>query len=183
MKILILNGNPSGEGKEIDGYIKRLAGGIKNAGHAVQVFTLRDMKITPCLGCFDCWVKTPGLCSIKDDAREVSRHYIAADHVIFCSPLILSFVSSLLKNTMDRNLPLIHPHLEDLDGEIHHKKRYDKYPVISFLLEKEACTDDEDIAIATDIFRRQAINVRTSLGFVSFTQSPVEEVLHAINVH
>jgi multimeric flavodoxin WrbA len=183
MKILILNGNPSEKGKEIDGYIERLAGEIKNAGHSVQVFTLRDMKINSCVGCFNCWVKTPGLCSIKDDAREVARNYIAADHVIFCSPLIMGFVSSLLKNTMDRNLPLIHPHLEDLDGEIHHKKRYEKYPVISFLLEKETGTDDEDIAIATDIFGRQAINVRTKLGFVRLTQSPVEEVLHAIDIH
>jgi len=183
MKILILNGNPSGAKGDMDRYIDRLSEKITSAGHDAQVLVLRDMKINSCIGCFNCWVKTPGLCSIKDDAREVSRQYIVSDHVIFCSPLIMGFVSSLLKNTMDRNLPLIHPHLEDLDGEIHHKKRYDKYPVISFLLEKEACTDDEDIAIATDIFRRQAINVRTSLGFVRLTQSPVEEVLHAINIH
>lgn len=183
MNFLILNGNPPGKGKKIDEYIERLAGAIKNARHDVEVLILRDMKINPCLGCFDCWVKTPGLCSIKDNAKDIARNYIAADYVIFCSPLIMGFVSSLLKNAIDRNLPLIHPHLEDLDGEIHHKKRYDKYPVISFLLEKESCTDDEDIAIVTEIFRRQAINVRTTLGFVRLTQSPVEEVLHAIDVH
>ncbi len=183
MRILILNGNPTGTKGGLDQYIERLADEMSNAGHNVQVLILRDMTIKPCIGCFNCWVKTPGLCGIKDDAREVARNYIAADHVIFCSPLIMGFVSALLKNTMDRNLPLIHPHLEDLEGEVHHKKRYDKYPVISFLLEKESCTDDEDIDIATDIFGRQAINVRTTLGFVRLTQSPVEEVLHAIDVH
>ena len=183
MKILILNGNPSGEKPDMDKYIDQLAQKIKSAGHDTKVVVLRDLKIGSCIGCFNCWVKNPGICSIKDDAIDITRQYIAADHVIFASPLIMGFPSSLLKNTMDRNIPLVHPHLEEVGGEIHHKKRYDKYPVISFLLEKEACTDDEDIAIATDIFRREAINVRASLGFVHFTESPVEEVIHAINVH
>jgi hypothetical protein len=95
----------------------------------------------------------------------------------------MGFISSLLKNTMDRNIPLVHPHLEEVDGEAHHKKRYDKYPVISFLLEKESFTDAEDIAIITGIFQREAINVRSSLGFVRFIDTPVQEVLHAINIH
>ncbi|HDS05573.1 MAG TPA: flavodoxin family protein, partial [Deltaproteobacteria bacterium] len=120
MRILILNGNPTVTKGGLDQYIERLAGEMSKAGHNVQVLILRDMKINSCVGCFNCWVKTPGLCSIKDDAREVARSYIAADHVIFCSPLIMGFVSSLLKNTMDRNLPLIHPHLEHYD----HVKRY-----------------------------------------------------------
>lgn len=183
MKVLILNGNPSGGKGNIDPYIDRLMEKIESAGHEAQVIVLRDLKIGPCNGCFNCWVKTPGTCSIHDDAEDVSRQYIAADHVILASPLIVGFPSSLLKNTMDRNLPIIHPHLEEVAGEVHHKKRYDRYPVISFLLEKEACTDDEDIAIAMDIFRRQAVNVRASLGFVHFTESPVEEVIHAIHVH
>jgi multimeric flavodoxin WrbA len=183
MKILILNGNPSEKGKEIDGYIERLAGGIKNAGHTVQVFTLRDMKITPCLGCFDCWVKTPGLCSIKDDAVEIAKTFITADHVIFCSPLLMGFVSSVLKNAMDRKLPLIHPHLEEIEGEVHHKKRYDKYPLLSFLLEKEEGTDEEDLSIVTDIFRRESINLRSALGFVHVTDTPVKEMLNELGIH
>jgi len=183
MKVLILNGNPSGGSANMDRYIGGLAEAIKSAGHEAAVIVLRDLKIAPCIGCFHCWVKTPGVCSIKDDEGDVSRQYIAADHVILASPLIVGFPSSLLKNTMDRNIPIIHPHLEEVDGEVHHKKRYDRYPIISYLLEKEACTDDEDIAIAMDIFRRQAVNVRASLGFVHFIESPVEEIIHAINVH
>ena len=180
---MILNGNLPGKGKEIDGYIERLAGGIENAGHDVQIIALREMKINPCLGCFDCWVKTPGLCSIKDDAAGIARNFIAADHVIFCSPLIMGFVSAVLKNAMDRNLPLIHPHLEEIDGEVHHKKRYDTYPLLSFLLEKEEGADEEDLSIITDIFRREAINLRSTLGFVLITETPVREALDALGIH
>jgi multimeric flavodoxin WrbA len=183
MKYLILNGNPSGDKSDIDRYIESLANEMRSAGYDTDVLVLRDLNIKPCIGCFNCWLKTPGTCSIRDDAAEVSRQYIAADHVILASPLIMGFLSSLLKNTMDRNIPLVHPHLEEIDSEVHHKKRYDKYPVISFVLEKEASTDEEDIAIASDIFRRQAINVRASLGFIHFTETPVQEVLHAIDIH
>jgi multimeric flavodoxin WrbA len=183
MKFLILNGNPAGGKGNMDPYIARLTKQIKSAGHEVAVMVLRDLKIAPCIGCFNCWVKTPGICSIHDDAEDVSRQYIAADHVILASPLVIGFPSSILKNAMDRNIPIIHPHLEEVAGEVHHKKRYDHYPVISYLLEKEAATDDEDVAIMMNIFRRQAVNVRASLGFVHFTESPIEEIIHAINVH
>jgi multimeric flavodoxin WrbA len=183
LKYLVINGNPYRDKKELDHYIDSLFAGIKSAGHEVQSLVLRDMKIKPCTGCFSCWVKNPGNCIIQDDGNEVARQYIASDHVILASPLIMGFLSSLLKNAMDRNIPLVHPHLEEVDSEVHHKKRYDKYPVISFLLAKESFTDAEDIAIVTGIFQREAINVRSSLGFVRFIETPVEEVLHALNIY
>lgn len=183
LKYLVLNGNPYRDRKEMDQYIDRLFTGIKSAGNEVKVLVLRDLKIKPCTGCFNCWVKNPGNCIIQDDANKVARLYIESDHVILASPLIMGFLSSLMKNTMDRNIPLVHPHLEEIDGEVHHMKRYDKYPIISFLLEMESFTDAEDIAIATGIFQREAINVRSSLGFVHFIETPVEEVLHAINIY
>jgi len=183
MKFLILNGNPLGGNGNIDPYIDHLVEEMKSAGHDVMAIALRDLKISPCIGCFQCWVKTPGLCSINDDARDITRQFIASEHVILASPLTMGFPSYLLKNAMDRNICIVHPHLEEVDGEVHHKKRYDRYPVISYLLEKEASTDEEDIAILKDIFRRQAINMWSSVGFIHFTQSPVEEIIHAITVH
>ena len=106
LKYLVLNGNPYRNRKGMDQYIDRLLAGIKSAGHEVQALVLRDMKIKPCTGCFSCWVKNPGNCIIQDDGNEVARQYIASDHVILASPLIMGFLSSLMKNTMDRNIPL-----------------------------------------------------------------------------
>ncbi|TFH42705.1 MAG: flavodoxin family protein [Chrysiogenales bacterium] len=183
MKLLVINGNPSAQNNAFDAFINELISRSDSAGHQVHRFVLRDMKVKPCTGCFACWVKTPGLCSIKDDGIEIARQFIASDHVIIASPLVMGFVSAIAKNAFDRNIPLVHPHLEDVDGEAHHKKRYDKYPTISFLLQKEPFTDDEDIAIVSDIFKRESINVRSTLGFVRFIDSPVQEVLDAINIH
>ena len=183
MKLLIINGNPSPGNALFEEYTRDFISGLRDAGHQVRELVLRNMKIKPCTGCFACWVKTPGTCSIDDDGRKVAREFIASDHVIIASPLIMGFVSALTKNAFDRNIPLVHPHLEAVDGETHHKKRYDRYPAISFLLQRESFTDDEDISIVTDIFNRESINLRSTLGFIRFIDTPVKEVLDAIDVH
>ncbi len=183
MKILVLNGNPFPERDYFDAYVNGLVARLNGAGRHAESLMLRDMKISPCLGCFNCWVKTPGTCSIHDDEPEVTKRYIASDLVILASPLIMGFVSAILKNALDRNIPVIHPHLEAVDGEVHHLRRYGSYPDISFLLEKEPFTDDEDISIITDIFKRESINVRASLRFVRFIDSDPGEVLNALDIH
>ena len=36
-----------------------------------QYIDLSKLKIKNCVGCFGCWVKTPGKCVIRDDATKV----------------------------------------------------------------------------------------------------------------
>ena len=33
----------------------------------VEIIDTSDMKIAHCMGCNQCWLKTPGICAIKDD--------------------------------------------------------------------------------------------------------------------
>lgn len=183
MKILAIQGSPRPKVSNTEVLLQEFLKGARSAGAETETVYLQGKNIHPCVGCFTCWVKTPGICSIKDDGIEIARKFIASDQVIMASPLIMGFVSALLKNAFDRNIPLVHPHLEDVGGEVHHKKRYDKYPTISFLLQKEPFTDNEDIEIVSDIFKRESINVRSVLGFVRFIDSPVEEVVNEINIH
>jgi len=63
MKILVLNGNPHSGNGTFDDYLDRLVEGMKSDGHEADLMRLRDMKIKPCVGCFNCWVKTPGICA------------------------------------------------------------------------------------------------------------------------
>jgi multimeric flavodoxin WrbA len=100
--------------------------------------------------------------------------------VVLSSPIIMGYPSALAKNALDRIIPLLHPYLEDFDGEVHHRMRYNKYPQLALLLEKMEDTDSEDIEIIHDIFKRAALNMQGSLKFMTFTDSPVEEVVHAI---
>ena len=92
MKILILNGNPKDDTK-FDEYIDQLSSALKLSNHIVTIQTLKDMDIRYCIGCFGCWVKTPGECSIAaDDTRDIRKAYMNSDLVIFVSPIIMGRV-------------------------------------------------------------------------------------------
>ncbi len=179
MKITILNGNQ--EADEQGSLLSQVKDKLGNQGYQIVEFSLKEMKIKPCMGCFHCWIKDPGKCIIKDDSDAICRDFISSDFVILASPLVMGFPSSLLKNAMDRIIPLIHPYLEEVDGEIHHKKRYNSYPSIGMILSREEDTDEEDIKIVSDIYSRAAINLRSELKFIIFDNNSLEEVVNAIN--
>lgn len=177
MKITILNGNPDAENTAFEDYLKALCGAYEARGHSAEVLMLRELDIKHCLGCWSCWVKTPGFCAVKDDSEIVCRSYINADLVVFASPVIMGFTSALMKKAQDKLIPLILPHIEVDHGECHHVARYEKYPAIGLLLQRNGC-DDEDIGIITDIYSRIAWNFKTRLAFSGTMDKPVGEVAH-----
>ena len=181
MKVILLNGNPVPSNSKFDQYLSSLSQKLQEDKHKVRILTLRDMKMGYCKGCFDCWVKTPGLCIVKDDTYHICDECINSDLLIFASPLIMGFTSALLKKANDKLIPLILYHVELVDNEYHHIARYPKYPFTALLLGKEEDTDSEDIEIVTEIYRRDAINFKTEFRFTKFINDPIEEVVHEIN--
>jgi multimeric flavodoxin WrbA len=180
MKILILDGNPDPENGQYQTFLEELERSLVAKQHELAITTLREKEIGFCTGCWGCWVKTPGECVIDDYSREVCRDVINSDLVIFLSPVILGFTSALLKKTQDRLIPLIHPHIVMVNGESHHKKRYPFYPKLGLVIERDGETDDEDLRIIEDIYRRFALNFKTELSFMKTTGDPVEEIVDEI---
>ncbi len=181
MKITILNGNPDTKNQDFDNYLKDLSKLLEKNNHNSNTLILREMNIKYCTGCFDCWIKKPGDCSFSDDSNTVRQEYIKSDLVLFASPIIMGFTSALLKKANDKLVPLLLYHIEFVQDELHHIGRYKSYPRISLLLEREKDTDDEDINIISDIYSRDAINMKTSLGFVKFTKDAIQEIVDEIN--
>lgn len=181
MRITILNGNPNAENAPFDNYLKSLSDLLESSNNTVTILKLREMDIKYCIGCFNCWVKTPGECRAADDSRDVCREYINSDLVLFASPILMGFTSTLLKKAHEKLLPLLLPYLEFVQNESHHASRYEKYPRIGLLLEKEKDTDDEDLKIITDIYKRDAINFKTSFCFTKLITDSAEEVTNEIN--
>jgi len=180
MRIVVLNGNPNKNARAFDDYLEQLQDTLLLAGHSSNLFTLRDMNIRQCVGCWGCWVQTPGECLTPDDTVQVRRAVVGADWLLLASPVIMGFASALLKRTMDRMIPLIHPYAVIDRGELHHRRRYERYPHIGLILQKQKDTDDEDIAIIADIFGRMSINLKSELKFARLTTDAVEEVMHEI---
>ncbi len=182
MRITILNGNPNKDNQGFDEYLEKLSSSLVLSNHSVKTLQLRDMDIRYCIGCFGCFDKTPGECSTAaDDSREVRREYMNSDLVLFASPIIMGYTSALLKKPTERNLGLLLPYGEIAHGETHHPARYDKYPQLGLLLEKNSDSDDEDVEIISDMYMRDAINFHATLCFTKLTSDPIEKVIDEIN--
>ena len=77
MKILVINGSPKGDRSNTYKLAKAFLAGMEEGAKAgegsfeVEEIQVNRQDIHPCLGCFSCWSKTPGVCCIKDDMRDV----------------------------------------------------------------------------------------------------------------
>lgn len=86
-------------------------------------------EIAPCIGCFGCWVRTPGECVLPRDAGgDYYRAMHRADMVVTLSRVTWGGYSVKIKAYTDRLLPLLHPNFRIVNGEMHHKLRYGKMP-------------------------------------------------------
>ena len=93
-----------------------------------HMLNLVDMDIHFCTGCWSCWWKTPGLCIFRDDMDVILEKIITSDLLLLATPTLLGLPSALIKKTLDRSIPLVHPYIIVSDGELHHRKRYIHYP-------------------------------------------------------
>ncbi len=94
----------------------------------IDEFIVSEDLIKPCTGCFACWVKTPGVCIIKDMGRDTARAYINSDVTVILTSILYGCYSADIKLVMDRLIPDILPFFKKIEGEVHHMPRYKKYP-------------------------------------------------------
>jgi len=179
MTATLINANPFPEDYEFDQALGQLRDEMIRRSDSVSFFLLREMKIRYCVGCWDCWWKTPGRCRHRDDMEEVHRAIVNSRWLIFATPLVAGFVSSLLKKLNDRMIPLIHPYMDIIQGECHHLRRYPHYPYLGLILREEEEGDSEDMDITAQIYRRFAINFHSQLRFVHTHPVNRKEVLRA----
>jgi len=106
MKVLAINGSPHNENGCTTKILKPLLAGMEEVGAQTEIIYLGKAQIHHCIGCMSCWTKTPGECVFKDDMDALLQKYIAADLYIFATPLYVFNVSGLMKNFMDRTIPL-----------------------------------------------------------------------------
>jgi len=127
MKATVLNGALPGD-SFVDAAAAALHDTLQVEGWTVTPWTLRNEKIAYCLGCFECWTRTPGLCRIDDAGRDVAASIIGSDLVIYLTPITFGGYSSELKKAVDRSICLVSPFFTRIDGEVHHRARYARYP-------------------------------------------------------
>lgn len=157
MKAVILDGSRAGD----DGLVaarQALAAELHDVGWHVRPFVLRELDIHHCLGCFGCWVQTPGECIIDDVAQEIAQEAITGQLLVYLTPVTFGGYSSELKKAVDRLICLISPFFALVEGEVHHKKRYERYPSLVGLGTVED-GGEQSGQIFGKLVRRNALNL------------------------
>jgi len=126
MRAVLLDGTPPGNDSCRQG-ADALRRALSDAGHAVDPFTLADLPMPPCRGCFACWTTTPGRCPFADASEVVARAVIGSELAVYFSPLTFGAWNWTVKKALDRMICLVSPHFE-ASGLTRHQKRYPSYP-------------------------------------------------------
>jgi hypothetical protein len=128
MKVLLLNGSPRAAGATT-ALLEALAGGMESAGAETHTVELRGLGLHECVGCFNCWVHTPGRCVQHDAMETLLAEYDAADLLVFGTPLYIFGMTGLMKVFLDRTIPLIKPWLiAGVEGVTTHPRRHPRTP-------------------------------------------------------
>ena len=120
---------------------------------SLKVVRLGDQSITACIGCWNCWVKAPGRCVMKDQMAESYPDYVNSDTVIILMDTAQGFISHQAKAFLDRTIPHYNPYIEIVDGECHHVARYKCYPDMVFYYDTEGLTNKEEQVIEDYLYR------------------------------
>ena len=129
--------------------------------------------IRHCVGCFGCWVKTPGVCVIKDGFELTGRDVSRCSELILVSRCVYGSTSPFVKNVLDRAISYIHPYFDIRGGEMHHKRRYDNRVTVSAYFYGDDITPAER-ATAEKLMRANSVNYDGGVGSVSFFAGPEE---------
>jgi len=131
MKVLALNGSPRMKASSTYHMLKPLLEGMEAASAETELIHIRRLDLEACIGCYTCWVRTPGECIHKDKDSMVAamEHYNTADLVVFGTPLYHFSMSGIMKTFIDRTLPRIEPWLiphPDIPDVTFHPERFHK---------------------------------------------------------
>ncbi len=90
-----------------------------------DIYIISDTKtIRHCIGCFGCWIKTPGKCVLKDGYDNMGELLSRSEKLTIISQCFYGCYSPFVKNVLDRSIPWMLPFFKIKNNETHHKRRY-----------------------------------------------------------
>ena len=126
--------------------------------------------IGTCVGCYGCWISTPGECVIDDRGKGFAALITKHDEFIVISRLVFGGFSSPVKAVLDRSIGHMLPFFRVVKGETHHDKRSkNKFSFRCVFY----CDDmeDRDKETATALVAANALNLAAEGHSVEFFPS------------
>lgn len=163
MKITVFSGSHKGREGNTLIMVEEFLKGAEEAGAETEKIILTEKNIGYCKGKFECWLKTPGSCKMRDDMDTLIPKFMTSDIVVFACPVYFDNVPALVKNFIDRLAPVLLPHFEeDEKGEYRHAKRYVKYPKFA-VISNAGLPGQANFEVEKVFFRRLARTFHTEL--------------------
>lgn len=107
MKTLVLKASPKKEGNSAT-IVESFVRGLRDVGeNDVVEFFLNDLDVSPCQGCMKCQKEPNAGCAIDDDMQRIYPEFIAADLVVFATPIYWWHVTARMKAVLERMMPLV----------------------------------------------------------------------------
>jgi multimeric flavodoxin WrbA len=154
MKILAINGSPRGKQGNTERILENFMTGAQQAGAEIETVYLNEKKIYHCTGCFGCWTKTPGKCVLEDDMAGLLEKVKEADVRVFATPLYYCTVTGMMKDFMDRMLPLVTSEMKSGGIRDEHTLRYKRdTPVRTVLISNCGFPGEYNFSALLETFR------------------------------
>ena len=148
-----------------------ISGDLEKQGVEFEIVEAGNMKIGPCVGCNFCWLKTPGICSVRDDHEQILKKMVGADQMWLISDTALGFIDHKGKSVIDRLIPLCTMNLKFKGNQMRHEARYKKQSDIGLIY-----LGDAD----REYLERWNQRVTLNFGTKSLGVFPKEEIKEAI---
>jgi len=124
LKSVIINGSP--RKRTTYRLANALEKGLSEAGSQVFNEHIINYSIQPCHGCSkNCLRETPGKCIQDDDMQHLLPLVAESDLLVLTTPVYLDGMTGLLKNFIDRLLPLFELSMVVRGGRVRHPIRKD----------------------------------------------------------
>lgn len=102
-KVLIISTSLRG-GSNSDILARECEKGAKEAGHDVELISLKGKDIKYCIGCLSC--QNTGSCVLTDDVAEIMSKVKEAEVIVYATPIYYYEMCGQMKTLLDRLNPI-----------------------------------------------------------------------------
>jgi putative NADPH-quinone reductase len=159
VQIVAFNGSPRTRRGNTEKILQPFLEGAAAAGAVTETLYLKDLKIMECQGCYACHMLTPGKCAVKDDMTWIMEKMLAADMLVFASPLYFFTVSAYMKALLDRMMIFGSLKLEVVNGVMVHPPRFPERKWRWVVISNAGFPEQDIFRPMEELFRRAAWTV------------------------
>ena len=87
-------------------------------------FYCASLKMAPCRGYYDCWLRTPGTCALHDGFEGLGQQMGKCDELIIVTKNLYGGFGREIKNALDRSISFALPYFKMVSWEVHHQPRF-----------------------------------------------------------